>query len=161
MNKLEFTLTDALNCAGLSSLPKEATDNLWMKAIVKVTKCDNSQNYAIAVNNTKGNPSIVRDFGNMARIVRIENIYPYYVLPKSAIPNLRNKQDIATYLNSTVGIGEEDVLQKLSRKKEDGTDKTAEELKADKDEIESLVMKVAFEQEMERCSQYQNASNVK
>ena len=161
MNKLELTLTDALNCAGLSSLPKEATDNFWMKAVVKVTKCDNSQNYAIAVNNAKGEPSVVRDFGNMARIIRIENVYPYYVMPKSAIPNLRNKQDIATYLNATISMKTEDVLQKLSRKKEDGTDKTAEELKADKDEIETLVMKVAFEQEMDRCSQYKNATNVK
>lgn len=160
-SRLDMTLSDAMACAGLTKLPKEATDNLWMKAVVKVTKCDNSENYAIALNTINGKPSVIRDFGNMAKITSIDNIYPYYVMPKGAMPNLRNKQDIATYLSVMTDMTSDDVLQKLSRKKEDGTDKTEEEIKANKDEIEALVTRAAFEQEMKICSEYDKTTNVK
>lgn len=127
MNNLDKTLIEALSCEGLPNLPKEAGDGMWIKAIVKVTKCDNSSNYAIALNSSDGKPRIVRDFGNMARIKRIDNIYPYYVMPNEAIPDLRNRQSVIDYLRSMCGYTAEEATQLLSRKKADGTDKTAED----------------------------------
>lgn len=157
MNNLEKTLTDALMSAGLSSLPKEGSDNLWIKAIVEVKKCDNSSNYAIAVNNVDGKPNIVQDFGNMARIVSIGKIYPYYIMPKSAIPDLRNRQDITSYLESMGVSTAEETAKLFSKKKEDGTDKTTEEIKADKDTIKNLVLQTAFKAEMMNYKEYTEA----
>lgn len=156
MTNEEKTLFEALSCAGLSALPKEKTDDLWVKAIVKVTKCDNSKNYAIAMNTVSGKPDIIRDFGNTARIVKVEEVYPYYVMPKSSIPDLRNKQDIITYLK-TYGYEEEHLNTLLAKKKADGTDKTAEEIKADKETLKSYVLRTAFEQELAAFNEYSNS----
>lgn len=157
MNNLEKSLIEALSCEGLPRLPKEDGDGMWIKAIVKVTKCDNSSNYAIALNSASGNPRIIRDFGNMARIKRIDNIYPYYVMPSEAIPDLRNKQSVIDYLRSMCDYTAEEATQLLSRKRADGTDKTAEEYKADKETAKKAIMDKAFEVEMQSYLTYINA----
>lgn len=157
MNNLDKSLMEALSCEGLPNLPKEGCDNLWIKAIVKVTKCDNSSNYAVALNSVDGKPNIIRDFGNMARIKSIDNIYPYYVMPKDAIPDLRNKQDIVEYLSNMCGYTVEEATLLMSRKKADGTDKTPEEIKADKETAKKAITDTAFKVEMQNYLTYINA----
>lgn len=153
----EKTLSEALFCAGLTSLPKENSESLWIKAIVKVKKCDNSNNYAIALNSADGKPSVIRDFGNMARIVKIENVYPFYIMPKDAIPDLRNRQDIIEYLSNMCGYTVEEATLLMSRKKADGTDKTADEIKADKETAKKVITEVAFNTELQNYLTYINA----
>lgn len=157
MNNLERTLTEALSAARVTSLPKAKTDDFWIEAVVKVKKCDNSENYALAVNSCDGKPSIVRDFGNMARITSIEEIYPYAVMDKTAVPDLRNSKAIATYLVSNANCKEDEVMQLMSRKKADGTAKSEEEIAADRAVVKNLVTKTAFKIEMYNRNQYVKA----
>lgn len=151
----EFTLTDALMEARIAELPEEfvpGEDNgkTWVKAIVLVTKNNCSQNYAVAVNDGEGNPYVVKDFGSVASIVRVDKIYPFVYLAPHDIPDLRNKREIVAFL-SQIGHPESETMQMLSRTHEDGTDKTKEEIDNDRAEVKrrimrySIVMKVGKE----------------
>lgn len=97
----QSSLTDALNECQVTELPSELSEDsdIWLVAIVKVRKCNGKANYAKAVNDGYGNPKIVKDFGTMAAIVRIDKIYPVEYLRKSAIPKIRDAKQFVTYLS--------------------------------------------------------------
>ena len=140
----QISLTECLSLSRINELPKEWDGKkTWLKAIVKVTKCDNSCNYALADNNGRNNPSIMRDFGNMARIVKVEGIYPTYYMSENQKPDLRNKTDIVTYL-ANAGYNKDNVEFLLGTAGKNGEDKTDEEKKADKETVKMWVNEVSI-----------------
>ena len=74
-------------------------------------------------------------------------IYPYNYLNDNYSPDLRNKNDIVSYL-SVNGIDKEYVSQLLSTKKQDGSDKTDEEKKSDKAIVKKLVVRIAVKNQL-------------
>lgn len=134
MNKrLKETMVDAMSFARVSDLKEWDGKKVWLRAVVKVTKCDNSENYAVADNDGYGKPTIVRDYGNMASIVRIDKIYPALLLKNDDLPNFRMKKDVANYLVKN-GYDEEEVNKLMSTE-----DKTPEQIKEDNEKIKSMV----------------------
>lgn len=140
-----ISLMEAMSDAHVKEIPAELKDNkkIWVKAIVKVIKCNSKKNYALAINKGDGTPEIVKDYGDAARIVKVESIYPYYYLEDRYIPDLRNKQDIIAYLdNSRVDV---EVIKKLlSTEMENGEKKSEEQRKADKEIVKKTVIKTAI-----------------
>lgn len=148
----EFSLIEALSTAKLPQLPEEyvASDGkVWVLAIVLVTKCNTKRNYAIAINDGDGSPMVIRDFGSVAQIVKIEHIYPYHYMTNMSTPNLRNKQEIICYL-SNAGYSEDDVKYLLSTKDINNVDKTNEQKEADRNTVKKWVMQVAIKNEITR-----------
>lgn len=133
------SLLETLSLSRITQLNKEWDGKRpWLKAIVKVVKCDNSKNYALADNDGKGNANVTRDFGNSARITKVEAIYPTYYLLDSQKPDLRNKTDIINYLVE-YGYEKEKIEYLLGTKDANGEEKTDEQKKADKELIKAYV----------------------
>lgn len=148
----QLTYMEALSEAKLTALPDEyvgGSDRMWIKAIVKVRKCTGIACYAIAVNNGDNTPGIIRDFGSPAAIVRVENIYPYLWVDKAALPDLRNKQDIIDYLSDS-GYNADDIAKMLSTKMPDGSQKSTECQKKDKEIVKKFVYSCVINQELSR-----------
>lgn len=135
------TLIEVLNVCRLNELPKEWDGKrIWLKGVAKVVKCDNSRNYAVVENDGNNNAHIRRDFGNMARIVKVETIYPIMYLNENMRPDLRNKPDITNFLKNA-GYDEKKIEMMLGDVDSEGNDKTAEQKKADKKQIKAWVDK--------------------
>ena len=142
------SLIEVLSLSKRSDLGKEWDGKkLWLKAIIKVQKCDNSINYALADNDGYNSPSITRDFGNMAKIVKILAIYPTYYLSENQRPNLKNKSDIINYL-AAYGCNEAEIEYLLADQSIDGQEKTAEQKKTDKDKVKSMLNCVMIKSEL-------------
>lgn len=146
--RLEETLTEALIEAKCAALPKEKQDNegkssVWAQAIVKVKKCDNTENYALAVNDGNDNPVIVKDFGSVATIVSVNAIHPYSFISQRAMPDLRKKSEILAFLTS-YGYSQRKVESILSLRDGNGNDKTAEQKRADVASIKAMVYRVCI-----------------
>lgn len=145
----QISLTECLSLSRITELPKEWDGKrIWLKTIVKVTKCDNSKNYALADNNGRNKPSIMRDFGNCARIVSIDAIYPTYYMSENQKPDLRNKADIVEYLYHA-GYNKENVEFLLGTVGKNGEDKTDAEKKADKETVKMWVNEVAIKMQLD------------
>lgn len=145
----QISLMECMSLSRMTELPKEWDGKrIWLKAIVKVSKCDNSKNYALAENNGRNKPSIMRDFGNMARIVSIDAIYPTYYMSENQKPDLRNKTDIITYLGNA-GFNKENVEFMLGTVGKNGEDKTDEEKKADKETVKMWVNEVSIKLQLD------------
>lgn len=145
----QISLMECLSLSRMTELPKEWDGKkIWLKAIVRVLKCDNSCNYALAENDGRNKPEIKRDFGNMARIVKIEAIYPTYYMSENQKPDLRNKTDIITYLGNA-GFNKENVEFLLGTVGKNGEDKTDEEKKADKETVKMWVNEVSIKLQLE------------
>lgn len=133
MSVLQETLFDALNWAKISELPSKYTarsKKIWIAAIAMVTKVNNSQNYAVVFNDGYGNPVIKKDFGKIAIIKNVDEIYPYDFLMEADKPILNDQESIVNYLVNR-GFDRGEIEQLVSETKADGTDKDAEERKAD------------------------------
>ena len=166
MGKMESTieqisLTEALSEARISELPKPIKNNnmIWIKAIVKVTKCTGASNYAIGINNGNGQPYIINDYGKTAKIVRIDGIYPYVYMDSRGIPDLRNKQEIISYLAEN-GFKEEETELLLSTKDKSGENKTPEQIKADREKIKYQVYYSAIQVELKKVNDRNRAQHL-
>lgn len=90
------TLIEALSYCDLNVVPEEDTkEYIWIKALALVKKADGSSNYAVCERDKESNPKIVKDFGSVAAIVKIEKFFPFMLLDKQYIPvfNGRNAND--------------------------------------------------------------------
>lgn len=145
------TLIEMLNLAKVKDLPKEYKegDDIWIMAIARVVKCDNSINYVMVVNNGDNKPSIIKDLGKSATVKRFLGIYPVHSLTNKYMPSLRKQEDIVKYLELRMN-NPETVTQLLSTTKEDGTAKTEEERKADKDVVKKYIVRCALNDELNR-----------
>ena len=145
----QISLMECMSLSRMTELPKEWDGKrIWLKAIVKVSKCDNSKNYALAENDGRNKPFIKRDFGNMARIVNIDAIYPTYYMAENQKPDLRNKTDIITYLGNA-GFNKENVEFMLGTVEKNGEDKTDEEKKADKETVKMWVNEISIKLQLD------------
>ena len=147
------TLTQALSEARVTALPKpysKKSDRIWLKAIVHVIKCDNSRNFAIAVNDGAGNPVIIKDFGKTSRIVKIDGLYPFLAMSPAGIPNLQTQNEIISYLSGFYKNSEYELENLLSDTNTDGSPKTEEQKKNDREEVKKKVYHVAIQHEIKR-----------
>ena len=94
-------------------------------------------------------PSVVKDFCSSCGIQSVLRIYPYAFLSEKYRPNLRNKDEIVTYL---VGHGEDEeaIRQLLSSTTKTGKDKAEATREKDKAKVKALVNKYAMADEAAR-----------
>lgn len=145
-----MTLSQALSLAAVPELPAELEEGVtdWIKAIVHVKKCNNRENYALAVNDGNGSMSIVKDFGSTCAIKEILHVYPYAKLSLKSRPVLRNKEEIVAYLVMH-GENEEMVRQLLSSTTKSGKEKADATKANDKGKIKAMVNKYALAEDIE------------
>lgn len=151
MTELELTLSEALSFAKVAEMPAELEEGRtdWVKALVLVRKYNGRENYALAINEGGAMPSVVKDFGSSCGIQSVLRIYPYAFLAEKYRPNLRNKDEIVTYL---VGHGEDEeaMRQLLSSTTKAGKDKAEATKEKDKAKVKALVNKYAMADETAR-----------
>lgn len=83
----EQSLISALRYARLREMPlKDEGKNVWIMAIVAVTKTDGTKNYAIADKDKEGKIRIFKDFGNVCSVFSIDEIYPFAFLSVEYMP---------------------------------------------------------------------------
>ena len=86
-NIKDETLVDALSFCGVKELPEELKGKeVWIKAIALVTKRDGGQSYVAVERGTDGDKKIVRDFGSLSPVAKIEKMYPYMYLSETDVP---------------------------------------------------------------------------
>ena len=86
-NIKDETLVDALSFCGVKELPEELKGKeVWVKAIALVTKRDGGQSYVAVERGTDGDKKIVRDFGSLSTVAKIEKMYPYMYLSETDVP---------------------------------------------------------------------------
>lgn len=115
----ERTLNEALQYAHIPSLPElydEKGGDVWIEALVKVTKLNGHTNFAVAKIDEQGKPRIVKDFGVMAGIVSVDEIRPYYFLKEQYVKTFKDKKEIISYLAK---VNPEYSEEELSKKKKD------------------------------------------
>jgi glutaredoxin 2 len=140
MTKLEISLQEALESAGLVCLPDQLDTNskqIWLKAIGLVRKINGSRNYVLLAQKDGVTPQIIQDFGDTARIMRLEVIYPYYFLEKRFIPKLKTDEDILKYLS--VHSKEAQRAPALLN----NANKSFEQINADRKAVKAMVIKAA------------------
>ena len=95
------TLLEALSYCGVRELPEELKGKeVWIKAIGLVTKKNGSQSYVAIVRDSFGEKKIVKDFGYLSPVSKIEKIYPYLYLSEDDVPKFKNgsKEDRIAWL---------------------------------------------------------------
>lgn len=142
------SLDDSLNELMKSELPEELKpgDRHWLLGVAKVRKCDGSTNYCVVCNDGHGRPRVMKDFGHTARIVGVEKIHPTHFLSEGAIPNFKKPSAISQLLSAH---GEKSYAELASRKNPDGTQKTDEQVAADRKRISDMVLYYAIREEVE------------
>lgn len=140
------SLKKAMEWAKIYSMPEQLKPNtkrIWAMAFIEVAKFDCSTSFCVAENDGEGNPHILRDFGSCSKIVSINGIYPYDYLKKSDMPDIKKPSEVVFYLVAH-GHDQDNIMALISDKKEDGTDKTEEELTNDIDTLQKLIVKTAL-----------------
>lgn len=93
-NNINETLIEALSYCSVKELPSKLEGKeVWIKAIGLVSKADGGRSYVALVRGDNGKPRIVKDFGSLSTVVKVEEIYPYMYLSKDAVPTFE-KEDI-------------------------------------------------------------------
>ena len=160
--KVEYnTKVEALNYMGLTELPQEWKKNsskIWVKAIVLVMKNNGKKCYCVADNKEGEGARIIKDFGKSYGIVNIEAIYPTMYLDANSMPDLRKQSDCVTFLKYH-GEDEEDIKALLSKEGEDGQEKAADKLSADKQKVKKLIIKYAIKDCLNMDSEKQRLVN--
>lgn len=101
MDTNEKILFDVLRDTGCTELPEKSDGNErspWVMAIGEAVKCDGSKSYVILRNTDGENYRISKDYGSSAKIVKMEAVRPYMPLYASYTPEVKTKEDIATYI---------------------------------------------------------------
>lgn len=90
---LRESLIDALSWASLRELPeKDNGENIWIRALALVSKRDGSKAYVALVKGKNGEDRIIRDFGSVSMIVKIEGVYAFEYLDSSYLPTFDSKK---------------------------------------------------------------------
>lgn len=97
MKKTEQTLSEAMSFAAVRSIPQEwdGTSDFTL-AIAKVLKSNNVESYVIIRRLDDGTNIVIRDFGDVASIVKTIAIYPYEFTSRK--PLFRYKRDKVKYV---------------------------------------------------------------
>ena len=98
LSKTEQSMFDCLAFCKLSQLPeKEDGKSVWVNAIAKTRKNDGCNYYAYVERGKDGKPKIMRDFGAVRTIVKMEEFYPIVYLDSSYVKKFK-KDDEGTAL---------------------------------------------------------------
>lgn len=90
---LRESLINALSWASLRELPpKDDGENIWIKALALVSKRDGSKAYVALMKGKNGEDRLIKDFGSVSQIVKIEEVYAYSYLDSSYIPQFDSKK---------------------------------------------------------------------
>lgn len=105
LNKTEQSMFDCLAFCKLSQLPeKEDGKSVWLNAIAKTRKNDGCHYYAYVERGKDGKPKIMRDFGAVRTIVKIEEFYPILYLDSSYVKKFKKDEEgtasLVEYLKS-------------------------------------------------------------
>lgn len=97
------SLIQALSYCSVRDLPEEDNgENVWVKAIGLVSKIDGTKSYVAIERGVDGGNKIVKDFGHIASIVKVENVYPYLYLESGNIPKFKtnSREDRIAWLRN-------------------------------------------------------------
>lgn len=153
----QITLQEALQDAGMTDLPKEWTpesNSTWISAIVLCTKVGGQQEYVRCVNDGNGKPTVKKDYGRSAAILRYDRIFPTATLDKRFMPDLRSDKAIITFLDKA-GYKPAVIEALLSK---DG--KTPEQAKADRNTVKEYVTKAAIKMAQKTLAEEQRCKNI-
>ena len=108
MTKTEESMFDCLAFCKLSQLPeKEDGKSVWLNAIAKTRKNDGCYYYCYVERDKDGKPKIIRDFGAVRTIVKIEEFYPIVYLDSSYVKKFKKDEEgtasLIEYLKS-IGV---------------------------------------------------------
>ena len=108
LSKTEQSLFDCLAFCKLSQLPeKEDGKSVWLNAIAKTKKNDGCYYYAYVERGKDGKPKIMRDFGAVRTIVKMEEFYPILYLDSSYVKKFKKDDEgtasLIEYLKS-IGV---------------------------------------------------------
>lgn len=93
MTTKESNLYAALNWASLAELPPEYDgENIYIDSLALVSKRDGTKSYVAMTKDDNGNDKIIKDFGTVSQIVKVEKIYPYIYLDSSFLPNFESNR---------------------------------------------------------------------
>ena len=86
------SLISCLAALDLRDLPKEwDKEDVWILAVGLVSKIDGTFSYAALRKDEDGNARVVKDFGNICAIRKIEKLYPYKYLDASFMPMFKTR----------------------------------------------------------------------
>ena len=86
------SLISCLAALDLRDLPKEwDKEDVWILAVGLVSKIDGTFSYAALRKDEDGNARVVKDFGNICAIRRVEKVYPYKFLDASFMPMFKTR----------------------------------------------------------------------
>lgn len=92
INVKEESLVNCLSYIGLRDLPKEwDKENVYILAVGLVSKSDGTFNYVALRKDKNGKDKIVKDFGNIAALCKIEKVFPYRYLSSEYIPSFKSR----------------------------------------------------------------------
>ena len=90
---LRESLINALSWASLRELPpKDNGENIWIKALALVSKRDGSKAYVALMKGKNGEDRLIKDFGTVSQVVKIEEVYAYSYLDSSYLPQFDSKK---------------------------------------------------------------------
>lgn len=90
---LRESLINALSWASLRELPqKDGGENIWIKALALVSKRDGSKAYVALMKGKNGEDRLIKDFGTVSQVVKIEEVYAYSYLDSSYLPQFDSKK---------------------------------------------------------------------
>ena len=88
----EKSLISCLAALDLRDLPKEwDKENVWILAVGLISKIDGTFSYAALKKDKNGDARVVKDFGNICAIRKIEKVYPYKFLDASFMPMFKTR----------------------------------------------------------------------
>ena len=105
LSKTEQSMFDCLAFCKLSQLPeKEDGKSVWVNAIAKTRKNDGCYYYCYVERGKDGKPKIMRDFGAVRTIVKMEEFYPILYLDSSYVKKFKKDEEgtalLVEYLKS-------------------------------------------------------------
>lgn len=89
------SLISALSHCSLRELPpKDNGEGIWIRAIAKVVKSNGHDSYALFYREEMGQERMVKDFGGITSIWKVEEYYPFEFLLDSYLPKFKtNKKE--------------------------------------------------------------------
>ena len=88
----EKSLISCLAALDLRDLPKEwDKEDVWILAVGLVSKIDGTFSYAALRKDEDGNARVVKDFGNICAIRKVEKVYPFKFLDTSFMPMFKTR----------------------------------------------------------------------
>jgi hypothetical protein len=141
LSALDITRQEALEAAGLVCLPdalNQSANIVWVKAIGLVRKLNGIKNYVLLEQNDEGKAVIKKDFGALAQILEIEEIYPYEFLERRFLPRLTSDEDTIKFLKKHLN-NEAEVSLLLNN-----SGKTAEQIRSDRKKVRQMVLSVSM-----------------